>query len=94
MLVQHTPRSSRRAPRFPNRIRRYRLQAGLSQRALAAQIGRDRATVSAWERGWRLPTVPGLFRLARALDTLAESLYWSLYTAAAQTAGAEQPRPT
>ena len=36
MQVQHTPRASRRAPRFPNTIREYRLKAGLSQRKLAA----------------------------------------------------------
>ena len=83
MLVQHTPRLVRCAPRFPNRIRSYRVQHGLSQRALAAQLGQRRASVSAWERGCHLPTVPNLFRLARALDTLGESLYWALYTQAA-----------
>jgi transcriptional regulator with XRE-family HTH domain len=66
--------------RFPNRIRGYRLQAGLTQRELAAQIGQRRSSVSAWERGCHLPTVASLFRLARALNTLAESLYWPLYT--------------
>ena len=80
MLVQHTPRLTRRAPRFPNRIRSYRLQAGLTQRGLATQIGQRRSSVSAWERGRHLPTVANLFRLARVLDTLAESLYWPLYT--------------
>lgn len=94
MLVQHTPRLSPRTPRFPNRIRNYRLQAGLTQRALAGRIGQRRATVSAWERGRHLPTVPNLFRLARALDTLGESLYWGLYTAARQEAGnPHPPRP-
>lgn len=82
MLVQHTPRLSARTPRFPNRIRSYRLQAGLTQRGLAAQIGQRRASVSAWERGRHMPTVPNLFRLARALNTLSESLYWELYTSA------------
>ena len=36
MQVQHTPRASRHAPRFPNKIREYRLKAGLSQAKLAA----------------------------------------------------------
>ena len=83
MLVQHTSRLLRCAPRFPNRIRRYRLQHGLTQRSLAEQLGQRRASISAWERGQHLPTVPNLFRLARALDTLGESLYWDLYTRAA-----------
>jgi transcriptional regulator with XRE-family HTH domain len=80
MLVQHTARLVRRSPRFPNRIRRYRVQLGLTQRGLAAEIGQRRSSVSAWERGCHLPTVANLFRLARALNTLAESLYWPLYT--------------
>ena len=80
MRVQRTHRLSRRAPRFPNRIRSYRLEAGLTQRDLAEQIGQRRSSLSAWERGCHLPTVASLFRLARALNTLAESLYWPLYT--------------
>ena len=51
MSLQHTARTSKHAPRFPNRIREYRLKAGLSQRRLAELIGRDRAAVSSWERG-------------------------------------------
>jgi transcriptional regulator with XRE-family HTH domain len=83
-LVQFSPRLSAPAPRFPNRIRRYRLQAGLSQRDLAAMLHQRRSSVSAWERGRHLPSVSTLFRLARCLDTLGESLYWDLYTAARQ----------
>lgn len=79
-LAQHTPRLSGGAPRFPNRIRRYRLQAGLTQRALAALVHQRRSSVSAWERGRHLPNATNLFRLARHLDTLTESLYWDLYT--------------
>jgi len=90
MLVQHTLRLTRRAPRFPNRIRSYRLQAGLTQRGLAAQIGQRRSSVSAWERGRHLPTVPNLFRLARTLNTLSESLYWELYTSAPSGAASPQ----
>ena len=91
MLVQHTPRLGRRAPRFPNRIRSYRLQAGLTQRDLAAQIGQRRSSISAWERGRHLPTAVNLFRVARALNTLAESLYWPLYTSFPTGAGRTRP---
>jgi len=80
MQFQITPRTSRRAPRFPNRIREYRLKAGLSQRKLAQALGRGRNAVSSWERGLTLPSVPKLMRLAKHLDTLAEALYEDFYT--------------
>lgn len=80
MEVQHTPRASRHAPRFPNKIREYRLKAGLSQRKLAALLGRGRNAVSSWERGLTLPSVPRLLRMAKILGTLAESLYIDFYS--------------
>jgi len=81
MEVQFTRRRSSRPARFPNAIRDYRLNASLSQKHLGELIGRSRYLVSAWERGQRLPSLPNVFRLARALGTLAESLYSSLYHA-------------
>ena len=79
MQFQQTPRASRHAPRFPNRIREYRLKCGLSQRKLAAVLGRGRNAVSSWERGLTLPSVPRLMRMAKVLGTLAESLYQHFY---------------
>jgi transcriptional regulator with XRE-family HTH domain len=35
--------------------------------------------VSEWERGRVLPSVPNLFRLAKALNTFAEALYPTFY---------------
>lgn len=90
MAVQHTPRVSRLAPRFPNRIREYRLKAGLSQRKLAALLGRGRNAVSAWERGLTLPSVPRLLKMAKILATLAESLYMDFY--AIRSKDDEQPQ--
>ena len=80
MPVQHTPRASRHSPRFPNKIREYRLKAGLSQRKLAEILGRGRNAVSSWERGLTLPNVPRLLRMAKVLSTLAESLYMDFYS--------------
>ena len=80
MEVQHTPRGSRHAPRFPNKIREYRLKAGLSQRKLASLLGRGRNALSSWERGLTLPSVPRLLRMAKILGTLAESLYMDFYS--------------
>ena len=79
MQVQHTPRASRHAPRFPNKIREYRLKAGLSQRKLAGLLGRGKDAVSSWERGLTLPNVPRLLKMAKILGTLAESLYMDFY---------------
>jgi DNA-binding XRE family transcriptional regulator len=79
MSYQITPRRKRRPARFPNAIRDYRIQAGLTQRKLGHLVGRSRSVISAWECGRYLPTLANVFRLARALDTLIENLYWSLY---------------
>ena len=48
-------------------VRRRRERRGLSQAALGAAVGWDRTTVCRWEAGERLPTVPALLALARAL---------------------------
>lgn len=80
MPVQFTPRLSRHTQRFPNRIREYRLKAGLSQLRLARQLGRGKDAVSSWERGLTLPNVPRLMKMAKILGTLAESLYLEFYT--------------
>jgi transcriptional regulator with XRE-family HTH domain len=45
-------------------------------------VGRLRWTISAWEHGATLPTVPDLFKLAKVLNTFVEALYPSLYEAA------------
>jgi len=80
MAIQYTQRGPRHAPRFPNRIREYRLKAGLSQRKLGEILGRGRNAISSWERGRTLPNVPRLLRMAKTLGTLAESLYMEFYS--------------
>jgi transcriptional regulator with XRE-family HTH domain len=47
-------------------IREARERAGLTQRALADRAGVPQSTVSVYERGMRLPTLPTLERLLRA----------------------------
>jgi putative transcriptional regulator len=79
-MVQFTLRRLCAAPRFPNRIREYRLQANLTQAMLGKLMGKGRSVVSTWERGHSLPSLPNAFRLARALGTLVESLYAALYS--------------
>jgi len=80
MTLQFTQRTSRLKAKFPNTIRRYRLQMGLSQRALAVALGTHRSLVSLWERGQRAPSIPRLFRMARELGTMPEALYHDFYS--------------
>ena len=80
MNLQFTPRPTRLKVRFPNRIREYRLKAGLSQRSLAGLLGLQRNAISGWERGISSPVVSHLFRMAKTLGTLAESLYLDFYS--------------
>jgi transcriptional regulator with XRE-family HTH domain len=84
MDVQLTPRSVAKPGRFPNEIRRYRLQAGLSQKKLGKLVGKGRNLISTWERGHSLPTLKNAIRLATALGTLVESLFYDLYSASKQ----------
>jgi len=81
MTVQLTPRLSKKPARFPNRIREYRVRAGLSQKALGERLGTTRKVISGWERGLHFPAGPVIFKLAKTLSTLIESLYLAIYTA-------------
>lgn len=80
MGIQYSLRRGRLAPRYRNDIRRYRIEAGLTQAMLARAIGKNRQSISDWERGRTLPTLPNGIQLARTLGTLAESLYWDFYS--------------
>jgi DNA-binding XRE family transcriptional regulator len=80
MAPQLTPRLSDKPTRFPNRIREYRLRGGLTQKALGVLIHKSRKLISAWERGQQFPAGPVVFRLAKALNTLTESLYEQIYS--------------
>lgn len=53
---------------FGSNLRRHRIEAALSQEALAERIGVDRAHVSAMERGQQNVTIITLWHAARALD--------------------------
>jgi transcriptional regulator with XRE-family HTH domain len=79
MRPQYSSRLRRLRPKVHNEIRRYRLQLGITQRELARQVGVRLSTFSSWERGLTCPSVPMLFKLAKLLSTLAESLYPEFY---------------
>ncbi len=71
--LQYTPRNGGRPCRYPNEIRRYRIAHQLRQEDVATRIGCSRDAVSKWVRGQCLPQGPKILRLARVLDTFAES---------------------
>lgn len=56
------------------RLREARDRATLTQAALAEEVGIEPDTVSRMERGTRIPSLPMLARLARALDTTVSAL--------------------
>lgn len=51
------------------KVKEFRNAKGLSQEALAFQIGADRTYIGAIEQGTRSPSIYFLFVLANALDT-------------------------
>ncbi len=53
---------------FGQRVREARLAAGLTQEALAEATGLHPTFISNVERGYRVPTVATLLRLADGLD--------------------------
>jgi len=55
-------------------IKRLRENAGLSQAALAKKLGVTRASVSAWEMEFSLPTAPYLIDMARLFHTTTDDI--------------------
>jgi len=60
--------------RVGNNVKRFRVERGLSQEALAFECGIHRTYISGVERGVRNPTVLVLERIARALNVAASRL--------------------
>jgi transcriptional regulator with XRE-family HTH domain len=59
---------------FGSNLKRYRLKAAISQDALAAKMGIDRAHVSAMERGRQNVTIVTLWHAALALGVKPAAL--------------------
>lgn len=62
------------AARVGGNLTRWRERRGMTQVTLARKVGRDASTVCRWEAGERMPTVPALLVLARALGCDAAAL--------------------
>lgn len=93
------PRSARRHPALSelgNRVRRSRLERGLSQMALAEAIDLHFSFVSEVERGIRNISMSSLLRLAEGLSvdpgTLVQGLTWSPSNQANQKMGRPRTR--
>ena len=56
-------------------IRRHRIRAGLSMRALAAKTGLHAGSISRYESGETVPTLMVAMRLARVLKVPVERLF-------------------
>lgn len=59
-----------------NRLKEIRLQKGLTQESLAHTVGVTRQTIIAIEKSKFRPSVELALRLALALDTSLEEIFW------------------
>ena len=59
---------------FGDRVRKFRIEKGLSQEALADRLHVVRQTVSKWEKGFSVPDADLLQRLADIFDVPLEDL--------------------
>lgn len=59
-----------------NRLKQYRLSAGLSQGKLAEQVGVARQTINLIENDKYNPSLDLCIRLAKALGTDLNTLFW------------------
>lgn len=64
---------------FPEFLKTYRKNNGLTQGELAKQLNFSAETISAWERGKRRPQLQQIQRLARLLGRNAQELAYILY---------------
>jgi len=66
--------------RIPNRLKKYRRLAGLSQKEVAQFLGlKNTACISRWEKGCGYPGITVLFRLSLLYKTLPNHLYQEVW---------------
>ena len=61
--------------RLPNQIRKYRFGKGYSTTELGAMVGKSSNTITAYERGEKMPNIAVTSLLCAALDATAEELF-------------------
>lgn len=61
---------------FPSKLKEFRVNQGLTQEAVAEQVGlASTEQLSKWEEGTLLPNIESLFKLASVLNTYPHELY-------------------
>ena len=64
---------------YPNNIFMHRKKRGLTQKQVALLMGlKDESTISCYERGAMVPDLERLLKLAFALNTPVEALYFDI----------------
>ena len=62
--------------KIPNRLKKYRKIRGLSQRRVAAILGKKSPSrISQWENGKSIPNLPDVIRLSILYQTLIDGLF-------------------
>ncbi|MFI1418958.1 helix-turn-helix domain-containing protein [Streptomyces sp. NPDC020731] len=56
------------------KLRRFREQLGLSQRAVADELGTTHVVIGRWERGYFKPNVTSLAKIAAFMDCTIDDL--------------------
>lgn len=59
-----------------NRIRELRESKGLKQKDLAEKVGLSTPSISYYERGRKKPSMNNAFKIAQALDTTIDGLFF------------------
>lgn len=77
--------------KFPNLIRRYREERGLSQKQLAEVVGAFPSQISRWEAGVHRPYWRFALAIARALGTSVTDLHISIHGSETRPEAAEVP---
>ena len=63
---------------IPNRLRKYRILAGYSQKDVAIILGmKSTSRISKWEQGTALPSLEYLFKLSILYHVLCDELYYN-----------------
>ena len=64
------------AENIGNRVRDLRIERGLTQEQLGQVVGLTRQSIIAIERGRFTPSIHTVLKLARALKTSVDNLFW------------------
>jgi transcriptional regulator with XRE-family HTH domain len=71
--------------RIPNRLKKYRRLADLSQKEVATMLGlKNTSCIFRWEKGLGFPGIIHLFQLSFLYKTIPDHLYFEVYESVKQ----------